>query len=267
VVVAAALALLASVFFNRFDAGGQRWLHPSLAGSQGSQQDGTLTADLPQNSGPPGEVPLAEVTKLTPVAVEFQAINVLRAELRLLLKGQPGWWYAGAAGLILAGLLVRSEPARQIVLPIAWIWPALIWSGLGSREARHATGAVVFSAARPLARQLPSIWLAGVVVSALAGSGVFMTLARTGDLEGVLAWAGGALFIPALALALGAWSGGSKLFEVVYVVWWYSGPLNGLSGLDFMGARQPGLWLTYLLLALLLLVAAAIARWRQINFS
>jgi hypothetical protein len=135
---------------------------------------------------------------------------------------------------------------------------------MGNREARHATGAIVFSAARPLGRQLPAAWLAGVVVAALAGSGVLVSLARTGDGAGLLAWVTGALFIPALALALGALSGGSKLFEVVYVLWWYSGPLNGIPGLDFMGAQHPGLWPSYLVITLVLLVWAGLSRWRQL---
>jgi hypothetical protein len=109
--------------------------------------------------------------------------------------------------------------------------------------------------------------LAGVVVAVAAGSGVFVTLARAGDGGGLLGWATGAMFIPALALALGAWSGGSKLFEVIYVLWWYCGPLNGLSGMDFAGAQQAGLWPAYLALALGLLGVAAVGRWRQVRYG
>jgi hypothetical protein len=126
---------------------------------------------------------------------------------------------------------------------------------------------MIFSAPRPLARQLPAAWLAGVMVAALAGSGVLLTLARVGDGAGMLAWAAGTLFIPALALALGAWSGGRKLFEVIYVVWWYSGPLNGVPGLDFMGAQQPGLWPVYLALTLALLILAVLSRWRHLRYA
>ena len=48
----------------------------------------------------------------------------------------------------------------------------------------------------------------------------------------------GALFIPSLALALGIWSGSRKLFEVVYMLWWYAGPINQVDTLDFMGASS-----------------------------
>jgi len=42
-----------------------------------------------------------------------------------------------------------------------------------------------------------------------------------------------------LALALGLLSRGNKLFEVVYMVLWYAGPVNRVAALDFRGATTP----------------------------
>jgi hypothetical protein len=255
--VALGLALLAALFFNRFDASAYRAKRTSPAKTEAVPEAGTAPVS-----------PAATLAgELTRAPFRFSAAAVVRAELRLLLKGQRWWWYAGALGLIAAGVLAPPEATRPVVLPLAWIWPVLIWSGLSSREARYATGAMVFSAARPLTRQLPAAWLAGVAVAAVAGSGVLITLARMGDAAGLLAWAVGALFVPALALALGAWSGGSKLFEVIYLLWWYTGPLNGLAGMDFMGARAGDLWPAYLVLTLALLAAAGVGRWRQLRYA
>ncbi len=87
---------------------------------------------------------------------------------------------------------------------------------------------------------------------------------------GLLAWGVAALFIPTLALALAAWSGGSKLFEVVYMVLWYAGPMNKiLPQLDFMGtsskATAAGMPLVYLLTTLALLGVAVVGRRRQVQ--
>ncbi len=251
------LALLAALFFNRFDAGAY----------QAKRVKSEQTESVPETGTAPVGPAAMSAAELAPAPSRFSAAAVVGAELRLLLKGQRWWWYAGALGLIAAGLLGPPEAARPVVLPLAWIWPVLIWSGLGSREARHATGAMVFSAARPLTRQLPALWLAGVCVAAAAGGGVFITLARMGDGAGLLGWAVGAVFVPALALALGAWSGGNKLFEVVYLLWWYTGPLNGLAGMDFMGARTGDQWLAYLALTLALLALAVVGRWRQLRYA
>jgi hypothetical protein len=136
----------------------------------------------------------------------------------LLLQGQRWWWWAVALGLLIAGFAAPLDAARQFILPVAWIWPLLRWSELGGREARYGTGALVFSAARPLSRQLPAVWASGVLLAMITGGGVAVRLGLAGDWAGLGAWTVGALFIPTLALALGVWSGGGKLFEVVYLL-------------------------------------------------
>ncbi len=81
----------------------------------------------------------------------------------------------------------------------------------------------------------------------------------------------GALFIPSLALALATWSGGSKLFEVVYLALWYAGPgpLGVLTPLDFMGASNAalaaGMPLVYLAITPALLAIAVAGRWRRLR--
>jgi hypothetical protein len=74
------------------------------------------------------------------------------------------------------------------------------------------------------------------------------------------------LFIPSLALALGVWSGGSKLFEAVYLFWWYIGPMHNIPSLDFTGASSdPGIALSYLGMSAALLAAAGAGRKRQMS--
>ncbi|WP_003984618.1 hypothetical protein [Streptomyces rimosus] len=51
-------------------------------------------------------------------------------------------------------------------------------------------------------------------------------------------WAGGAVFIPALALALGSLSRTHRLFQALYLPLWYC-VFNGLPLLDYMGATRP----------------------------
>jgi hypothetical protein len=70
-------------------------------------------------------------------------------------------------------------------------------------------------------------------------------------------------------MALGIWSGSSKLFEVVYLFLWYIGPLNGLPALDFMGVTAEslaaGVPLYTLAFSALLLGLAFVGRKRQIS--
>ena len=106
----------------------------------------------------------------------------------------------------------------------------------------------------------------GHLVTALTGSGVAVNFALAGEWVHLLAWGTAALFIPTLALALGVWSGGPKLFEVVYMIWWYAGPMNHVPYLDFMGTGEQvnvEVLLAYWIGTLVLLVLAAMGRRRQ----
>jgi hypothetical protein len=264
--MAVSVTVVAALLFDRFDSS-RSW---SLTrGRRQSVQpgNGALAAGLvPALTAEPAPIPL-RLHPLPAGSRRFRFLDMLRAELRLLLKGQRWWWYAVAAGLIVAGLAVPEE-GRRIVLPLAWIWPVLLWSSLGTREARFATDGLVFSAAWPLQRQLPATWLAGVLLALATGSGVGLRLALERNWTGLGAWLIGALFIPTLALALGVWSGSSKLFEVVYLFLWYIGPLNQTRPLDYMGvvpaAVRAGVPLAWLAVTAALAVAGVAGRRRQI---
>jgi hypothetical protein len=252
--VAAGLALLASIFFDRFDPSRSR---PGRTKPSASIPD-PEPASLKQ--GP-------ATVQLTPLNIHhkrFSFARVFSLELKLLFKGQRWWWFAIAAGLLAAALLMSPEAVRAFVLPITWLWPVLIWSGLGSREIRHNTQQMVFASAAPLKRQLPAAWLAGFIMAVLTGSGAALKLLSAGDEAGLLAWFSGALFIPSLALALGIWSNSSKLFEVLHVSLWYL-IINGLETADYMGANSDGNIRFFIPLSLALIVAALIGRARQIQ--
>ncbi len=263
-IAATGLVFAGGLFFRRFDPSYEKIRQPkksALKEVTNRQETPQTTLELVPRS--------AQIATLTAGLRHFNFLQILLAELRLLLKGLPWWWYAGAVGLIIASLSSPLDVVRQGILPAAWIWPVLIWSGLGCRETRHATRQIVFSAAYPLTSQLPATWLAGFLVTALAGSGVAVRLLAAGELGGLMGWLSGALFIPSLALALGVWSGSSKAFEVIYVLWWYLGPLHPseMSALDFMGISTSSYWLTYLLLSAILIMIALFGRMRQIQDS
>jgi hypothetical protein len=253
--LAVGIALVAALFFDRFDPAKGRMRLPKRKKKEEVEE--ALPA-LPEH------VTLTPLTPRTPGSA-FRFPGVLAAELRLALKGQPWWWYAAAAGLIIAGLTAPANGVRQIVLPLAWIWPLLVWSPMGNREARFGTGELLFSAPRPVGRQLPAVWMAGVLVAAVVGGGAAVRFLTSGDLSALAAWTVGALFIPTLALALGVWSGSGKLFEAVYLFLWYIGPMNRTPELDYLGATGHGRPLIWLAVTALLAAAAAAGRRWQLH--
>jgi hypothetical protein len=90
------------------------------------------------------------------------------------------------------------------------------------------------------------------------------------DGDAVFTWMVGALFIPSLALALGVWSGSSKLFQLTYLVLWYAGPMQGIQRFDFMGldsaeAVADGTSVAFIAAGVVLLALAAAGRRRQLR--
>ncbi len=259
------ITLCAALFFDRFDPSRRK------PRSMRIKTNGSLPTPDPFGSAQgrvaavSHAVPAIPLTPLSRAANRFSFLNVLLAELKLLLKGQHWWWYAGAAGLIFASLINSAEATRQYVLPVAWIWHILLLSPLGNREARDNVQQLAFSSAAPMWRQLPAQWIAGFIVTLLIGSGAALKFIINGDTVGLLAFLSGALFIPSLALALGVWSGSSKPFEIVYISLWYLGPLNKVPGLDFIGAQSNGRPEFFIPFSLALIAFAFLGRSRQLR--
>jgi hypothetical protein len=114
-------------------------------------------------------------------------------------------------------------------------------------------------------RQVPSQWLAGLIVTLLVSIGAIFRFIMDGDTVGLLALLSGAIFIPSLALASGVWSGTSKLFEILYMVIWYIGPLNKVPELDYIGAHSNGRPEFFIPLSIALIAFAIFGRARQLR--
>jgi len=255
-VIGMGLILLSAVWFTRFD--------PSREGLRRSK----VKSDEAKEDEPAARHKKAlriALPNLSPLVSNLAGANiflgVLFAELRLLLNGRRWWWWLGILGLNIAILFTPHSIVKGYLLPIAFLWPLPIWSEMGNREKKNSTYQMVFSSARPVLRQLPAAWLAGVLVTGLFGiAGVLVFLVNR-DLHGLAGWAGAVVFIPTLALALGVFSSGSRLFEVVYLFWWYMGPYQKVPALNFIS----GMPQTYLLAAAGLLLLAIFWRARQVR--
>ena len=254
------LILLSTLWFTRFDPSRE-----GLRRARGKPEE----AKEGDPTGPRIKAPRVarriDLPCLSPVVSRLAYVNpflgVLFAELRLLLNGRRWWWWLGIVGLNIGILVSPLEMTQTYLLPLVWLWPLPVWSEMGNRERKNNTSQMVFSSARPVLRQLPAAWLAGVLATALFGiAGAVFSLSN-GDLPGLISWAAAVIFIPTLALMLGVFSSGSRVFEVVYVIWWYIGPLQKSAGMDFTaGAPQ-----VYLLAAAGLLLLSAFWRGRQVR--
>lgn len=263
VLVACGIVIVAALFFDRFDA-------TRFAISKTSKSP--PPSELATRAGTAHLSPSNVHVHLTPIAASASNGNFVRlfiAELRLALQGVRWWWFVVAGGLLIAEFMTPLESAKGVLLSVAWLWPALIWSQMGAREDRFGMRALLFSSPRILARQLPACYMAGFAIAAIAGSGIAFRLLWARQTAEFAGWLAGAIFIPAMALGLGVVSGSGKAFEGILTVLWYVGPMNRTPGLDFTGASDGPRVLHYAaiygLLSLAFLLISFLMRAKQLR--
>jgi hypothetical protein len=194
---------------------------------------------------------------------QFQFMQVLRAELRLMLRSVPKWAYVAMA---IANFVPLAAPRTEKLnlLPLVWLVPVLLWSQMGTREHRNNTAALLFSTPHSFLRQLPAQWAAGVMLASLSACGMVARALITRDLHLMAACLTGAIFIPSLALACGVWSNTPRLFEAFYVGLWYLG-VNGAPFADFMSMTPYSEPAKFLVWGAVLLGMAMLRRWWDVE--
>lgn len=219
-VVALLLVLSSSWWFDRFVAS------TATARKRGRRR--------PDAAASQWHSPTAEIAALGRFTRRFRFGALVWAETTLAFKG-----VSIPLRLVMAVPAVMAAFAGEAAdgfAVAAALLPVLIWSQLGARERSHGTDQILFSTPRPVGRLLLASWIAGVLVGIAALGPWIVGLAAAGDLARAAAVVAGLGLAPALALACGTWSGGSRLFEGLYVVLWYVGPANQTPALDWIGA-------------------------------
>jgi hypothetical protein len=272
--VAIVLVLFAAVVFDRFDSSrllgraGRKAVEAAAGGTAANAVNALIDISVRQTAA---RIAAPRLTALTRGERSSAFGRLVVAELKLATKGLHWWWYAVAAGLLIAQATAPIAVARQQLLGTSWLWLVLVWSGMGARETRFGTRALLFSSARVLPRQLLASWLAGFALAVLFGSAAGLRIFATQGFAALVPWIAGAALLPSMALALGVFSGTSKPFEGILTAMWYIGPMNRVSGIDYTGSSNAAAAthyaVMYLLIAATLLVATAAIRARQIRFN
>ncbi|MCR8843446.1 ABC transporter permease [Paenibacillus sp. SC116] len=176
---------------------------------------------------------------LPPAVIRESFLSLVVAEWRLMMKNTSLGWYviAGVLAILCISMPVATS-SQWMIWPITWIWPMLLWSGLGNRESRYNTHYLIASTPRYVTRQLSAVWVAGFILTCLTGIGMLIRLIMEGNMELVALWLSASIFIPSFALACGVLTGTNRTFEVLYMIIWYLGPFNKMPFLDFLGTQS-----------------------------
>jgi hypothetical protein len=259
--IGAALAAVgvAVPFFDRFDpARGRKRRKARKAKSAPVVAESDVYHDRPELAYSKIQIP----------QFNFSLVRMAMAELRLAYKGYHWFWYLVAIGLSVSQLAAPFDIARQYLTPVSMIWPLIIWSSMGTRESQHDTGLLLFSSPEPVRRQLPAIWLSGLMVAMAAISCMVVRSVIMAHWFYAAALLMGAFFVPSASLALGTLSKSKRLFEVIYLMIWYVGSIEHLSAIDLLGTSDEAITISKFialgLLSISFLITAIIARRMQI---
>ncbi|SHE96703.1 hypothetical protein [Streptoalloteichus hindustanus] len=231
--LAVVLALLPALWFGRFDPARTLRIWPGTPAPGDAPATEAAPASLVRLEHSPDYVADAPRLPRSAVVAGGSFARLLWGELRILVQGVRPWWWGGAVFIAATSTLAPATNITRVMLPVAWLWPVLIWSRLGTQRHEHGVSALL--GAYPTARQrLIAEWLSGFALTAAVGIVPLLKMMSISDWAGVAAWTAGAVFIPSLALLLGSLSRTHRLFQAVYLPVWY-GAVNGLPVLDFMG--------------------------------
>lgn len=254
---ALALVLLSSSWFHRFDPARTRGLV--------LPRKKVLEVETVEPAA------TVAVAQLTPVRAQRSASwfgEMLLGELRVLMLRRHWSVYILALGLFILGCSVPLNGARRGVLAAVWILPVFAFSRVGARDDMFSTRALIYTGPNAATRQLLSSWISAALLPLLLSAGVAVRLLATGDVRGCAALIAGAMFVSALAHALGELTRSPKAFEAIYILWWYIGPLNHAPGCDFYGASaasaRPDLYAT---IAAILLCSAWMLRQARMRLA
>jgi len=272
-VLALAIPLAAALIFDRFDARAPearaRTRPRRRRGGAGGGEEPAAVAPVAADRPRLRPVVAASLTPAgAPGGRRSRLGGLIAAELRITLQGLSRWWLLVVLLLTVLSLFVPLAGVKQFVVPIALVWPVLRWSPMGTREREFRTDALLFSAPRPVTRLLVAQWVAGAALALLVSGGALVRFAITREWGSFAALIVAVGFIPSLALAFGIWTGSGKLFEVLYLILWYMGPMNRIPALDFVGVTQPGSGagpvVSFLVVGVLFAALAVAGRRRQL---
>lgn len=217
--IAVVIILLSSLVFDRFRKNAATDTL-SAKKNRGENKTAAKTLNL--------TLPLSPITE----ARNKNLWLLVKGELRIM-RSELSY---GQIGLLVIGV------ALHLFLPngsmIKWLSLFLllltgVWAGMGCRDNQYRTQALVYSRCDMRDKWIAA-GLAGLITALAVSSGAIIRCALSGEWLQAVSWGVGMYFVVSLAMALGSLTGSRRLFEALFIMWLYVGPIQEVPVLNFL---------------------------------
>ena len=247
VVMAFIMVWISSKLFRRFDTGT----------SSGPARENT--GYISENQTPVSTE--MTLSSLPEISAAYNILPLVRAEILMLLRKGPSWFWLVNAGLLISLFFIPLDKAHQLGLPIVWFLQINRWADIATKEKFYGTFSFVYGSSRPLGRLFTSQILAGTITALAFAFPVVLRYLLAGEfafLPGIFL---GAIMLVALSACLGILTGGKRLFEIFFFMLTYA-VIENIPQADYFGGvhRSAGYFAIQLAIIIFLLTTAFLAR-------
>ena len=206
------------------------------------------------------------LASLPEISSSFNIVPLIKAEIMMLLRKGPQWFWLINGGLFIALFFIPPEKAHQIALPIVWFLQVNRWADIATKEKFHGTSSFVYGSAKPLGRLLTAQILAGTLTALAFAFPIILRYSIAGEFLFIPGIVAGALMLIGFSVCLGILSGGKRLFEIFFFMLTYA-VIEKIPQGDYFGGMHCTMryFATQILIILILLSIAYFARNHEIR--
>ena len=217
--IAVGIILLSSLAFDRF-----RKNAAADTSSRIKQRGENKTADKTFNL----TLPLSPITGARSKNLWLLVKSELRVMRSELSYGQIGLL---AIGIALHVILPSGSMMKWLSLFLMLL--TNVWAGMSCRDNQYRTQAMVYSRCDMRDKWIAA-GLAGLIIAFTVSSGAILRFALSGAWLQAVSWVVGMYFVVSLAMTLGTLTGSRRLFEALFIIWLYLGPVQEVPALNFL---------------------------------
>ncbi|NMM64947.1 hypothetical protein HBE96_20345 [Clostridium sp. P21] len=162
-------------------------------------------------------------------------LSILKSNFKIILTSPNLYWYAILIFCSIGVLFSKGDTLNKFLIPVIWILPIFIWSKLGTVQTDFNMENYLLTYKNYRNTEPLNFTAAGILFTILINTAVIIKFLLLHNFLGILYILMGIFFVNALGIFIGNFARSPTAFEIIYIILWYVGILNGLTSLDFLG--------------------------------